>query len=47
MQAEEFEEQFDNGASVIPFADLSKADRQNRPKKQGSKTHFIINGQFL
>ena len=23
-QAEEFEEQFDNGASVIPFADLSK-----------------------
>ena len=35
-QAEEFEEQFDNGASVIPFADLSKADRPNRPKKQGS-----------
>ena len=37
MQAGEFEEQFDNGASAIPFVDLPKADRQNRPKKQGSR----------
>lgn len=29
MKMKEFEEHFDNGGSVMPFADMSKAERPN------------------
>lgn len=30
MKTKEFEEQFDNGGSVMPYADLSRAERPNQ-----------------
>lgn len=33
MKATNFEEDFDNGGSVMPHADLSKAERPNRIKR--------------
>lgn len=34
MKTKEFDEYFDNGGSVIPFADLSKAERPNQTTKR-------------
>ncbi len=33
MDAKTFDKQFDEGASVIPYADLSKAQRPNKTKR--------------
>ena len=33
MKATEFDELFDNGESVIPYADLSNASRPNKVKR--------------
>lgn len=33
MKTKEFEEHFDNGGSVLPFADMSKACRPNHPQR--------------
>ena len=34
MKMKEFEEHFDNGGSVMPFADMSKAERPNLKTKR-------------
>ena len=33
MKANDFENKFDEGASVIPYADMSKASRPNKAKR--------------
>ncbi len=33
MDAKTFDEQFDDGASVMPYADLEKAHRPNKTKR--------------
>ena len=36
MKAKDFEERFDNGESVMPFADLSGAERPNQKTRRVS-----------
>ena len=33
MKANDFEKKFDNGESVVPYADMSKASRPNKVKR--------------